>query len=66
MRATVKRATCNIYEAMALAGVSRRTIYNWLTAGKITRLETPGGAPRFYVDELGTTVVTPKHAAGSK
>ena len=44
--------TLTMPQACAFANVSRRTIYNWLAAGKITRLETPSGMPRFYEHEL--------------
>lgn len=44
--------TLNMNQACVYANVSRRTIYNWLAAGKITRLETPTGMPRFYEHEL--------------
>jgi excisionase family DNA binding protein len=35
-----------INEAAALVTVSRRTIYNWLTAGKLETRRTVGGAVR--------------------
>lgn len=44
--------TLSIKQACAYAGVSRRTIYNWMAAGKLTRLETPGGSARFWPHEL--------------
>lgn len=44
--------TLSINQACIYAGVSRRTIYNWMAAGKLTRLETPGGSARFWPHEL--------------
>lgn len=51
--------TLTMAQACAYAHVSRRTIYNWLAAGKITRLETPSGMPRFYEHELVRNPETP-------
>ena len=36
----------NILQASAIAGVSRRTIYNWLAQGKLSTVRTPGGRIR--------------------
>jgi hypothetical protein len=33
-------------------GVSRRTIYNWITAGKVEYVRTAGGSVRIFVDSL--------------
>ena len=33
-------------------GVSRRTIYNWLSSGKIEYVRTAGGSVRIFVDTL--------------
>jgi excisionase family DNA binding protein len=38
--------------ACALVGVSRRTIYNWITAGKVEYVRTAGGSVRIFVDSL--------------
>jgi excisionase family DNA binding protein len=39
-------------KACELVGVSRRTIYNWLSAGKIQYVRTAGGSVRIFVDSL--------------
>ena len=39
-------------KACELVGVSRRTIYNWLSAGKIEYIRTAGGSVRIFVDTL--------------
>lgn len=47
-----------IMEAASLAGVSRRTIYNWIRDGKVQYIRTAGGSVRIYLDTLfqpGTT-----------
>lgn len=46
------RKTISIMKACELVGVSRRTIYNWLSSGKIEYVRTAGGAVRIYVDTL--------------
>jgi excisionase family DNA binding protein len=46
------RPNVPIMKAMEIAGVSRRTIYNWLAAGKIEYIRTAGGPIRIYVDTL--------------
>jgi len=42
----------SIDEASAVAGVTRRTIYNWLYAGKLTYVKTAGGAYRIFESSL--------------
>jgi excisionase family DNA binding protein len=39
-------------KACAMVGVSRRTIYNWITAGKVEYVRTAGGSVRIFVDSL--------------
>jgi excisionase family DNA binding protein len=39
-------------KACELVGVSRRTIYNWLSAGKIEYVRTAGGSVRIFADTL--------------
>jgi excisionase family DNA binding protein len=39
-------------KACELVGVSRRTIYNWITAGKVEYVRTAGGSIRIFVDSL--------------
>lgn len=48
----VERKTISIMKACELVGVSRRTIYNWLSAGKIQYVRTAGGSVRIFVDSL--------------
>jgi excisionase family DNA binding protein len=49
---TDARQTVSIMKGAELAGVSRRTIYNWLTAGKLEYVRTAGGSIRIYADTL--------------
>jgi excisionase family DNA binding protein len=49
---TVERRTISIMKACEMVGVSRRTIYNWLSAGKIEYVRTAGGSVRIFVDSL--------------
>lgn len=49
---SVHRQTVNILQACAVAGVSRRTIYNWLKAGNLEYMRTAGGSVRIYTDTL--------------
>lgn len=44
-----------IQEACAEAGVTRRTIYNWLAAGKLQVRYTIGGGPRIAATSLWLT-----------
>jgi excisionase family DNA binding protein len=46
------RRTLNITQACELAGVSRRTIYNWMNANKIDWTRTAGGQVRIFADTL--------------
>jgi excisionase family DNA binding protein len=46
------RQTVSIMQASALAGVSRRTIYNWIAANKVEYKRTAGGSIRIFVDTL--------------
>ena len=50
--ATGERRTISIMKACEMVGVSRRTIYNWLSAGKIEYVRTAGGSVRIFVDSL--------------
>ena len=51
-RPPVERKTISIMKACELVGVSRRTIYNWLSSGKIEYVRTAGGSVRIFVDTL--------------
>ncbi len=46
------RKTVSITHAGELVGVSRRTIYNWITGGKVQYVRTAGGAVRIFEDTL--------------
>jgi excisionase family DNA binding protein len=46
------RPLVTITEAQARAGVSRRTIYNWLRAGKVEFTRTAGGSVRIVLASL--------------
>ena len=46
------RQTVSIMKACEVVGVSRRTIYNWISAGKVEYLRTAGGAIRIFTDSL--------------
>ena len=39
-------------KACEVVGVSRRTIYNWISAGKVEYVRTAGGAIRIFADSL--------------
>ena len=49
---TTDRKTISINKASELVGVSRRTIYNWITSGKVEYIRTAGGSVRIFVDTL--------------
>lgn len=46
------RKTVSIGKACELAAVSRRTVYNWLSLGKVEFVRTAGGCVRIFVDSL--------------
>jgi len=48
----LERKTVSIPRACELVGVSRRTIYNWIAAGKIQYIRTAGGSVRIFADTL--------------
>jgi excisionase family DNA binding protein len=48
----LERKTVSIPRACELVGVSRRTIYNWLAAGKVQYVRTAGGSVRIFEDTL--------------
>lgn len=45
-------ACSHVFTTYELAGVSRRTIYNWLNAGKLRYRRTTGGQVRIYPTSL--------------
>ena len=48
----VDRKTLSITKACELVGVSRRTIYNWISGGKVEYVRTAGGSVRIFADTL--------------
>lgn len=50
------RPLVSINKAGKLAGVSRRTIYNWIKLGKVEYVRTAGGPIRIYADTLFRTM----------
>jgi excisionase family DNA binding protein len=61
----VERQTISIMKACQLVGVSRRTIYNWIAAGKVEYVRTAGGSIRIFVDTLWRQPDGTMRAAGS-
>jgi excisionase family DNA binding protein len=45
----------NVTQALARCQISRRTLYNWLAAGKVEYVRTAGGAVRIFEDSLFRT-----------
>jgi excisionase family DNA binding protein len=39
-------------KACEMVGVSRRTIYNWISGGKVEYVRTAGGSIRIFTDSL--------------
>lgn len=58
---TDERKTVSILKACELAGVSRRTIYNWLESGKLEYVRTAGGSVRIFPDSLFRPADTQTH-----
>jgi excisionase family DNA binding protein len=48
----MNRQTLSIMKACEAVGVSRRTIYNWISAGKVEYVRTAGGSIRIFTDSL--------------
>jgi excisionase family DNA binding protein len=48
----LERRAISIAQACESVGVSRRTIYNWMAAGKVEYVRTAGGAVRIFEDTL--------------
>ena len=48
----VDRKTISIMKACDVVGVSRRTIYIWISSGKVEYVRTAGGSVRIFVDSL--------------
>jgi excisionase family DNA binding protein len=54
----LERKAISIAQACQSVGVSRRTIYNWMAAGKVEYVRTAGGAVRIFEDTLWRTPQT--------
>jgi len=48
----IDRKAISIMKACELVGVSRRTIYNWISSGKVEYVRTAGGSIRIFADTL--------------
>lgn len=48
----MERETLTILKACEVVGVSRRTIYNWISTGKVEYVRTAGGSIRIFADTL--------------
>lgn len=61
----MERQTLSIMKACEVVGVSRRTIYNWISAGKVEYVRTAGGSIRIFADTLwrDASTVQPVEAA---
>ncbi len=44
--------TCSVSQAAKMAGVSKRTIYNWMDGGLVAWIHTAGGGRRIFVGSL--------------
>jgi len=60
----VERKAISIMKACELVGVSRRTIYNWIAAGKVEYVRTAGGSIRIFVDSLWRDPQAELHGMG--
>ena len=47
-----ERRRVNTVKAAEIAGVTKRTIYNWVRAGKVDYVRTANAGVRIYVDSL--------------
>ena len=57
------RQTLSIMKACEVVGVSRRTIYNWISAGKVEYVRTAGGSIRIFADSLWRDASQPARPA---
>jgi predicted site-specific integrase-resolvase len=46
------RPRVNVVSACLIAGVSRATLYRWISMGLVEVVRTPSGQPRIYADTL--------------
>jgi excisionase family DNA binding protein len=61
----MERQTLSIMKACEAVGVSRRTIYNWISAGKVEYVRTAGGSIRFFADTLWRDAAQPRSLSTS-
>ena len=54
------RQTLSIMKACEAVGVSRRTIYNWISSGKVEYVRTAGGSVRIFTDTLWRDANAPR------
>ena len=59
------RQTLSIMQSCELVGVSRRTIYNWISSGKVDYVRTAGGSIRIFADSLWRDPADPERKAGA-
>ncbi len=52
---TADRKSISIKQACELLDVNRRTIYRWISSGKVEYVRTAGGSVRIFVDTLWRT-----------
>ncbi|MSO81672.1 MAG: helix-turn-helix domain-containing protein [Acidobacteria bacterium] len=64
-RNPMDRQTLSIMKACEAVGVSRRTIYNWISAGKVEYVRTAGGSIRIFTDTLWRDAATPPRTIAS-
>lgn len=55
----------SIQEAQARVGVSRRTIYNWIAAGKLEFVRTAGGSVRIVTSSLWRSAKGVRHGSNA-
>ena len=56
----LERTTVSIPRACDVVGVSRRTIYNWISSGKVEYVRTAGGSVRIFEDTLWRDANAPR------
>jgi excisionase family DNA binding protein len=59
------RQTLSIMKACEAVGVSRRTIYNWIAAGKVEYVRTAGGSIRIFADTLWRDASAPSRSGAN-
>ena len=61
----MEHQTLSIMKACEAVGVSRRTIYNWISAGKVEYVRTAGGSIRIFADTLWRDAAQPRALSAS-